>query len=111
MLKRAQGPAPEPQASASVPLGRGARGLRGVVAAVGAPGDSPLGADRAELERRLLEIGFVEGAAVEILHEGPFGGDPIVVKLDDMRVALRRREADDVLVTVTTGALKRRCAP
>lgn len=46
-----------------------------------------------ELERRLLELGFVEGAAVEVLHEGLFGRDPMAVKLDDMRVALRRREA------------------
>jgi ferrous iron transport protein A len=50
-------------------------------------------ADSAELERLLLEIGFVEGARVEILHEGPFGRDPIAVRVDDMRVALRRREA------------------
>ena len=50
-----------------------------------------LGAE--ELERRLLELGFVEGARVEILEEGLIGRDPIAVKLDDMRVALRRREA------------------
>ena len=29
-----------------------------------------------ELERRLIELGFVEGADVEVLHEGLFGGDP-----------------------------------
>lgn len=57
----------------------------------------------AELERRLLEIGFVEGARVEILHEGLIGRDPLAVKLDDMRVALRRREAEAVLVRVLEG--------
>jgi ferrous iron transport protein A len=51
-----------------------------------------------ELERRLLEMGFVEGARVEILHEGFIGRDPICVRLDDMRVALRRREARNVMV-------------
>jgi ferrous iron transport protein A len=51
-----------------------------------------------ELERRLLEMGFVEGARVEILHEGFIGRDPICVKLDEARVALRRREAAGVLV-------------
>ncbi len=56
------------------------------------------GVEEAELERRLLEMGFVEGAAVEVLHEGLFGRDPIAVKLDDMRVALRRREADAILL-------------
>lgn len=81
-----------------VPLGRGAKGLRGVVERLdlnNAPAD---GIDSYELERRLLEIGFVEGARVEILHEGFIGRDPIAVKLDDMRVALRRREADAVLI-------------
>lgn len=56
------------------------------------------GVDDAELERRLLEFGFVEGATLEVLHEGLIGGDPIAVKLDDMRVALRRRDAADVWV-------------
>ena len=50
------------------------------------------------IERRLLEIGFVEGARVKILHEGFLGRDPIVVSLDDTRVALRRREARAVMV-------------
>lgn len=52
----------------------------------------------AELERRLLELGFVEGARVELLHEGLFGGDPIALKVDDMRVALRRHEAASISV-------------
>lgn len=46
-----------------------------------------------ELERRLLEFGLVEGARVQVLHEGLFGRDPIALKIDDMRVALRRHEA------------------
>jgi ferrous iron transport protein A len=82
-------------------LGRGGVGLRGVVASVGA-GARPGCADAAELERRLLEIGFVEGARVEILHQGAVGGDPIAVRLDDMSVALRRREADAVMVRVSS---------
>ena len=75
------------------------RGARGEVAAVspetmtGVPE-----AEREELERRLLEIGFVEGARIEVLHEGFIGRDPIAVRLDDMRVALRRRDAGDVLM-------------
>jgi ferrous iron transport protein A len=35
---------------------------------------------------------------VEILHEGFIGRDPICVRLDDMRVALRRCDARSVLV-------------
>jgi ferrous iron transport protein A len=51
-----------------------------------------------ELERRLLELGFVEGARIELLHEGLFGRDPIAMKVDDMRVALRRHEAASLTV-------------
>ncbi|MFN3585546.1 MAG: ferrous iron transport protein A [Phenylobacterium sp.] len=56
------------------------------------------GVDVEELQRRLLEFGFVEGARLEVLHEGAIRHDPIAVKLDDMRVALRRRDAEDVWV-------------
>ncbi len=66
------------------------------------------GLEPAELERRLLEIGFVEGAQIEILHEGALGGDPIAVRIDDARVALRRREADSVLIQVEAGCLRPR---
>jgi ferrous iron transport protein A len=52
-----------------------------------------------ELERRLLEMGFVEGARIELMHEGPIGHDPIAVRVDDTTVALRRRDADVILVT------------
>ena len=54
--------------------------------------------DPEELELRLLEFGFVEGARVTVLHEGLLGGDPIAVKVDDMRVALRRSEAMNVIL-------------
>lgn len=47
----------------------------------------------AELEKRLLEMGFVEDAEIEIRHEGLFGHDPIAVCVDGAIVALRRREA------------------
>lgn len=56
-----------------------------------------------ELERRLLELGFVEGAAIEVLHEGLFGGDPIAVRVDDLRVALRRHEAASIEVDFQAG--------
>ena len=86
-----------PELAGLVSLGRGALGLRGVVVQVGVSGDAH-GVPAAELERRLLEIGFVEGARVEILHEGIIRRDPIAIRLDDMRVALRRREADSILI-------------
>lgn len=73
-------------------LGTAPIGLRGTVSGLNVAGLD------ADLERLLLEIGFVEGARVEVLHQGPFGRDPIAVRLDDMRVALRRREANAVLL-------------
>lgn len=80
-------------------LSEAGRGDRGVIVRVAPALDAGAGAvDADELERRLLELGFVEGATVEILHEGAFGRDPIAVRLDDMRVALRRREASAVEV-------------
>jgi len=81
-------------------LGKGQRGVvRGIDAGLEAGG-----LEGAELERRLLEMGFVEGAAVQVLHEGLIGRCPIAVKLDDMRVALRRREAEAILLDVPAAA-------
>lgn len=77
-------------------------GERGVIIDVRADHAQEHGVDVHELERRLLEFGFVEGAAVEVLHEGAIGHDPIAVRLDDMRVALRRRDAEDVWVRLDT---------
>jgi len=84
-----------------IPLGQGHKGLKGIVTSVG--GRDPVyfqsdGPFSDELERRLLEIGFVEGAEVEILHEGFIGKDPIAVRVDDMSVALRRREANAIMI-------------
>ena len=57
-----------------------------------------------ELERRLIELGFVEGADVELLHQGLFGGDPIAVRVADSTIALRRREAMAIRVMAADSA-------
>ena len=84
-------------------LAEGRRGFRGVIVDVQGRAAADGGLAPAELQRRLLEMGFVEGARVEILHEGFIGRDPICVRVDDMRVALRRRDARGVLVRPDTG--------
>ena len=66
--------------------------------------DKSHGVDVDELQRRLPEFGFVEDAHVELLHEGLFRRDPIAVRLDDMRVALRRHDAHEVLVRLDDDA-------
>ena len=46
-----------------------------------------------QLARRLMEIGFIPGEPVEILHKGYFGGEPIAVRIGHSTFALRRFEA------------------
>lgn len=100
---------PTAAAGAVVRLSEASKGDRGVVLQVScASHASAGGVEHSELERRLLEIGFVEGARVELLHEGFIGRDPIAVKLDDMRVALRRREAHGIFVGLDPDIVSRR---
>ena len=47
---------------------------------------------------RLRHFGFDEGAAVEPLHLGPFGRDPIAIRIGRMTVAIRRRHAGAIKV-------------
>ena len=46
-----------------------------------------------QLERRLMEIGFIPGEQIEVLHKGFFGGEPIAVRIGHSTFALRRFEA------------------
>jgi ferrous iron transport protein A len=86
-----------PEALETTPLGLARRGFRGRVTAIMVDGDH-LGVSAMEIERRLLEFGIVEGASVQILHEGPIGRDPIAVRVNGTTIALRRREAMAVMV-------------
>ena len=47
---------------------------------------------------RLKHFGFDEGVAVEALHLGPFGRDPIAIRVGRMTVAIRRKHANAVSV-------------
>ena len=48
--------------------------------------------------RRLRHFGFDDGITVEPLHLGPFGRDPIAIRVGRMTVAIRRRHAGAVRV-------------
>jgi ferrous iron transport protein A len=48
---------------------------------------------------RLKHFGFDTGVTVEPLHLGPFGRDPIAIKVGRMTVAIRRRHAGAITVT------------
>ena len=43
--------------------------------------------------RRLRNLGFDEGVAIEALHGAPFGRDPLAVRVGRMMVAMRRVQA------------------
>jgi ferrous iron transport protein A len=80
-----------------LPLGLARRGYAGVVQHFAAEtAGSALSAS--ELESRLIELGFVEGAKVEVLHEGLVGRDPIAVRVENVTIAVRRREAMAIIV-------------
>ena len=51
---------------------------------------------------RLRHFGFDEGVAVEALHLGPFGRDPVAIRVGRMTVAIRRAHASAVHVVPTT---------
>ena len=86
------------ETTATRPLGTLSRGESGSILTVCDPVQAP---GSGSLERRLLELGFIEGAYVELLHTGFLGGDPLAVRINQTQtVALRRREANAVLVNV-----------
>jgi len=66
-------------------------GCKGSVIAVG--GD-------AELRRRLLEMGFCNGASVEVIRRAPLG-DPIEFRLRGYHLSLREEQARFVEIAPT----------
>ena len=61
---------------------------------------SNAGLGNGEVEARLLEMGFIEGARLEVLHLGAWGRDPIAVRINNSNsiIALRRNEAAAILL-------------
>lgn len=52
--------------------------------------------------RRLRELGFDEGVAIEKLHQAPLGRDPLAVRIGRMTVAIRRVHAAAVSVEIAS---------
>lgn len=48
--------------------------------------------------RRLGELGFVPGEAVRVVAFGPLGRDPLAVEIGFTRFALRRSEAERIVL-------------
>jgi ferrous iron transport protein A len=89
-------------------LARLHKGARGVVSAIaegngtGGNGTATTIGDVAgsTIVRRLMELGFVPGERIEVIEEQRPGGDPIAVRIGCSMFALRRREAQAVMVRV-----------
>ncbi len=52
------------------------------------------------LTRKLLEMGLQEGMELRIVHTGPIRRDPLAIEINDRCIALRRRDAAHIIVTV-----------
>jgi len=70
-------------------LGQLNRGEKGKILATGG---------EPEMNRRFLEMGLLEGSIVEVLHVAPFSHDPIAIRIRGSVIAMRRLEADHILV-------------
>lgn len=76
-------------------------GARGIVTAVMEGGDAAVtlgDVAGSTIARRLIELGFVPGEKIEVISEVRPGRDPLAVRIGSSIFALRRREAQAVLV-------------
>lgn len=77
------------------------KGAKGVVSAVSDVPGLPMSLGdslESSLVRRLVELGFIAGERIEVIEEVRPGGDPIAVRIGSSIFALRRREAQAVLI-------------
>ncbi len=74
------------------------KGERAVVLGVVEDGESLGDAQASTIARRLLELGFVPGAELEIVATIWPGDDPLAVRVGGSMFALRKREAQSVQV-------------
>jgi ferrous iron transport protein A len=84
----------EPEAPRVISLGELSRGAVATVESL----DCPVCEESSDLEERLLDLGFIEGTSLEIVHEGPWGRDPIAVRILDTVIAIRRVDAQAIKV-------------
>lgn len=51
-----------------------------------------------KLKNRLMSMGLIPGTRIEVLRSAPLG-DPIAIRLRSYNLALRRSDAEQILVT------------
>lgn len=69
-------------------------GQRGIVVGV----DGGRADCRPALLRRLQDVGFVQGEEVRMITHAPWSADPVLVQIGGARFALRRDEAEQVIL-------------
>lgn len=77
-----------PSSISTIPMGNLTPGSQGLITDI---------ADH-ETSDRLREMGFAEGLLIHVQHESFLGRDPIVVQVGQMIVALRREDANLILI-------------
>lgn len=80
------------QASLGTPLSHLPDRMPATITQVVSPPHSP------DWAARLAEIGFLPGEEVRVMSRTLLGGDPLVIRIGDSTFALRKAEADCVLV-------------
>ena len=83
---------PHPEATDELSLARLPIGAQARVIAINGSG---------AIARRLMEMGVVPGAPIRVIKAAPLG-DPIEIRVRGYHLALRRTEAQTILVTTTT---------
>lgn len=53
---------------------------------------------------RLRDFGVDEGVAIQLMHSGPVGRDPVALRIGRMTVALRRSQARAIHVAMAEAA-------
>jgi ferrous iron transport protein A len=91
---------PSDTAQSLAQLHKGARGLVRGVAETQGSGATIGDVAGSTIARRLVELGFVQGERIEVIEEVRPGGDPIAVRIGSSIFALRRREAQAVMIDV-----------
>lgn len=59
-----------------------------------------------EIEARLLEMGFIEKAKVQVIFKGAFG-DPIAVRINNNNSIISLRKNESSIILVNTGKINK----
>ncbi len=83
--------------SKSFPLGELPKGTKAIISQVGYLGSDLSKSSETKLFiKKILKMGFTEGTLIEIVHEAPFTRDPIMIRIRNSLIALRRHDANAI---------------